>query len=182
MAEIKLNTTTSIVDLMKSLGKPSDYNSRANLYKESGLADRLGSYVGSASQNTAFIKSLGTPSSTGAIEGANPNIKAEEARFATAPQGTPVKETPVDATIGTSGITAEQAQSSIPKAPSADEVLNTILNSPGFQNFQQQKDLSKELDIGTAQAERQKLETQTAQDTKQLIDSLSRHGLGLAGA
>ena len=67
MAEIKLNTTTSIVDLMKSLGKPSDYNSRANLYKESGLADRLGSYVGSASQNTAFIKSLGTPSLTGAI-------------------------------------------------------------------------------------------------------------------
>lgn len=64
---VQLSTTSSITDFLAKQGKPSDYNSRANLYKESGLEERLGKYVGSASQNTAFIKQLQTPASTGEV-------------------------------------------------------------------------------------------------------------------
>lgn len=58
MAELKLNTTTSITDYLKSLGKTADFSSRAQLYKDSGLEERLGKYVSSGAQNTAFLKSL----------------------------------------------------------------------------------------------------------------------------
>src|SRR3990167_10329960 len=52
MANLTLNTTSSIVDFLKSQNKPSDFTSRENLYKTSGLEARLGKYVGSSSQNT----------------------------------------------------------------------------------------------------------------------------------
>ena len=58
---VKLNTTTSITDYLKSINKPTDLSSRTSLFKSSGLEDRLGKYVGSASQNVALLKSLQTP-------------------------------------------------------------------------------------------------------------------------
>lgn len=45
---------TSIVDLLNSKGQASDYNSRAQLYKTSGI--NMGNYVGSAEQNIALMK------------------------------------------------------------------------------------------------------------------------------
>lgn len=59
--KIKLNTATSVVDLLKSQGKASDFNSRNNIYKTSGLADRLGGYVSSANQNIALHKYINNP-------------------------------------------------------------------------------------------------------------------------
>lgn len=53
---IKLNTTVSIVDFLKSQNKPSDFTSRNTLFRESGLESRLGRYVGSADQNIALLK------------------------------------------------------------------------------------------------------------------------------
>lgn len=68
MAEVKLNTTSSITDYLKSVGKASDFGSRASLYKSSGLEERLGAYTGSPNQNSAFLKSLQAPSQTGEVK------------------------------------------------------------------------------------------------------------------
>lgn len=68
MADVKLSTTSSIVDYLASVKKPTDFNSRAALYKSSGLEDRLGAYTGSATQNSAFLKQLQTPSQTGEVK------------------------------------------------------------------------------------------------------------------
>jgi len=57
-APIKLNTTTSIVDFLKSKGQPSDFPSREKMFKERGLESRLGTYTGSPTQNPAFLKVL----------------------------------------------------------------------------------------------------------------------------
>ena len=57
---LTLNTATSITDFLKSSGLPGDYPSRQKIYNELGFSDRLGSFVGSANQNTALLKSLST--------------------------------------------------------------------------------------------------------------------------
>ena len=195
MAEVKLNTTSSITDYLKSVGKASDFGSRTSLYKESGLEERLGKYVGSVSQNTAFLKSLSTktaPTATNAAAPITPTapapltgdvrtpsgaiVNAESGSLVTAPDGT-TPEKP----IGDTGLTRGQITESIPQAPSADEVLQTVLNSPGFQNFQQQQDLSKTLNIGGAQSQKAALEAKTAKDTKDFITSIGRRGLFFSG-
>lgn len=51
-----LNTNTSVVDYLKSTGKDSSYGNRANLYKGSGI--NMGSYQGTAAQNTALLSFL----------------------------------------------------------------------------------------------------------------------------
>lgn len=199
MAELKLNTSTSIIDFLKSQNKPSDFSSRESLYNSSGLSERLGKYVSSGAQNIAFLKNLNTPASTGAIDPKMPDPTAPVDTSSFTPQqmdaynsakalipksgtDTAVDTTPkAEPTIGTGGITASAAASSIPPTPSADDILNSVLNSAGFQNYQQQSDLSKELDIGGAQAERQRLETKTAADTQQFINSIGRRGLFFSG-
>ena len=57
---LTLNTATSITDFLKSSNLPGDYSSRQKIYNELGFSDRLGSFVGSANQNTALLKSLST--------------------------------------------------------------------------------------------------------------------------
>ena len=195
---LQLNTTTSIIDFLKSQNKPSDYTSRKSLYESSGLADRLGPYVSSGSQNIAFLKSLNTPTSTGAVppapstptltqaelEAQNASMGRTQFNTETAKVGTRIGSAdtaPADTTQDTYGITAADAAASIPKEQSADDILNSVLSSAGFQNFQQQKDLSNELDIGGAQAEKQKLEVKTAADTKAFVDSIGRRGLFFSG-
>ena len=197
MAEVKLNTTSSITDFLKSQGKDSSYGARSSLYKTSGLEERLGAYVGSAAQNTAFLKNLQTPAQTGEMS-RDPAPVGDVKPLTTGPVTTPSgavidagtgglitppptpEPTPTD-TIGSSGLTASQAASSIPQMPSADEILQSVLSSSGFQNFQQGKDLSKELDIGNAQAQKQALEVKTAADTKAFVTSIGRRGLFFSG-
>lgn len=190
---LQLNTTTSIVDYLKSTGQASDSKSISSLYTSSGLADRLGTYVGSGSQNTALLKSLSSKTSSSAIPPVSSidtssftpealtafnNAKALIPGQATQPQQ---QQPPPPPTIGSSGITAEQARSSIPQTPSAEEILNSVLSSAGFQNFQQRQQLGKTLATGEAEAQKAKLESQTASDTKQFIDSMGRRGLFFSG-
>lgn len=56
-----LNTSQSIVDLLKSQGKPSDFNSRSSLYASSGLKDAFGDYRGTSEQNVTLLKKLSIP-------------------------------------------------------------------------------------------------------------------------
>lgn len=50
-----LNTETSIVDFLKSIEQPSDFNSRAQLAVRLGIVPTVGQYIGSASQNIALL-------------------------------------------------------------------------------------------------------------------------------
>jgi len=173
MAEIRLNTTTSIVDALKAMGKDSSFGARKSLYESSGLKDRLGDYVGSASQNVAFLKNLQTPAQTTAIAPKSP-VETPVTQNTT-PTTTP------EPTIGTSGITASQASSSIPQMPSADEILQNVLNSQGFSNFKQQQNLADTLSTGTAESQKQELEAKTATDTRTFINNMGRKGLFFSG-
>lgn len=56
-----LNTATSIVDFLKSQGKPSDFASRKSIYDTSGLASAFGDYRGTSEQNVTLLKKLSTP-------------------------------------------------------------------------------------------------------------------------
>jgi len=51
-----LNTNTSIVDYLKSIGQDNSFSNRANIYKSSGL--NMGNYTGSAQQNVALLNHL----------------------------------------------------------------------------------------------------------------------------
>lgn len=196
MAELKLNTTTSIVDFLKSQGKPSDSKSLSSLYTSSGLADRLGTYVGSGSQNTALLKSLSSPTVTQtaptAVDTSSftpEQLKAYNYAASLAPgaqtqqnQTTqPQTQPTAPTTIGTSGITADQARASIPQTPSAEEILNSVLSSAGFQNFQQGQQLDKTLATGEAEAQKALFEARSKADTKQFVDSMGRRGLFFSG-
>jgi len=65
----QLNTSTSIVDALKSKGQASDFNSRAALAKQYGITN----YTGSADQNVALLtKFNATPAKTSAPAVASP--------------------------------------------------------------------------------------------------------------
>ena len=195
MAEMRLNTTTSITDFLKSQGKPSDFGSRESLYKSSGLEERLGKYVGSVSQNTAFLKNLSTPTSTGALtqeqldaqnaERGITQVNRDPAKVGVSIANESLSETGVDTNqtgnIGSSGITASQALSSIPGVPSTDEILGQVFNSPGFQNYMTGTQAQDAYDIGSASAEKQKLEGEAASNTRKFIDTMGRRGLFFSG-
>ena len=229
---VTLSTTSSIVDYLASQKKPTDFTSRTSLYNSLGLGDRLGKYVGSSTQNTAFLKALQTPTQTGEILKTNPvntaspltagslnlsapagidwsklSMSAPSLKFSTpttatsavATAGAPTPQpiitpTPQDINANApqtptqtprslfdAGISAEQAAASIPKAPSADEILNNVLNSNGFQNFQQQQELTKTLATGDAESEKARLEATAQANTKQFIDSMGKRGLFFSG-
>lgn len=194
MAPLQLNTSTSIIDFLKSTGKPSDFSSRESLYKSSGLEARLGKYVSSGAQNVAFLKNLNTPTQTGDttptapvdISSFTPEQRtAYDSAAALSPTppatvGGPVKTTP-EPIIGSSGLTASAAAGSIPQTPSADDILNSVLNSAGFQNFQQSQQLDKTLATGNAESQKASLESKSISDTKQFIDSMGRRGLFFSG-
>jgi lipoate-protein ligase A len=59
MAE--LNTKTSVVDFLKSSGQDSSFGARKNLAVSQGVVKNAAEYTGSASQNTALLRSLQSP-------------------------------------------------------------------------------------------------------------------------
>ena len=83
----QLNTSTSVVDYLKSQGKDSSFTARGKLFKESGMEDRLGPFVGSASQNTALLKNLQLPPPDLPIGATSTNPTTGQA-FANVGQGT----------------------------------------------------------------------------------------------
>lgn len=196
---LQLNTSTSIVDFLKSQNKASDYTSRQSLYNSLGLNERLGDYVSSGSQNIAFLKALNTPTQTqtvqptgtsigsfqgvpiypGDVQAQVNQIRQPATTPTTAPAPAPTPTAP--STLGTSGLTATQAAASIPKAPSAEEVLNTVLNSSGFQNFQQRQSANTLYATGEAEAQKALLESKSAAATKDFINQMGRRGLFFSG-
>lgn len=56
--KIKLNTTSSVVDFLKSQDQESSFTARRKLFQERGLKDRLGEFIGSSSQNLALLRVL----------------------------------------------------------------------------------------------------------------------------
>ena len=153
MANVKLNTGTSIVDYMKSNGQDSSYTNRAKLAKQYGIAN----YTGTAEQNTALMnkmksgmKTTSTVSSTTTKTNTNPNATVPTTTV-TAPKTT--VPTNVLAGIGegvkaavpaskvTPQVTTTEAPSYEQNAPAAyqsqysaqiDSILNGILNQRSF--------------------------------------------------
>lgn len=58
MAEIRLPSTTSIIDFLNTQGKDSSFSARKKYYTDLGFDKRLGSYQGSANQNLSLLKYL----------------------------------------------------------------------------------------------------------------------------
>ena len=178
MAQVKLNTTTSIVDLVKSLGKDSSFTSRKSLYETSGLSQRLGAYTGSADQNVAFIKQLNS--------GAQQPAEAPPVQTTATP---PAPSEPAPSSSGTStadilqnkGLSATDVTSSIPEIPSADEILNNVFNSAGFQNYSQKKSVAEQLTTGNAESQKAQLESRAKSDTQSFINQMGRRGLYFSG-
>lgn len=196
MADVTLNTTSSIVDFLKSQGKPSDYSSRTSLYNTSGLSDRLGAYVGSAAQNTAFLKQLQTPAQTGAITPVDtssftPDQLSKFNYANTLGTGVPTTNTPPTPATPTPAtptpspyqapISATDALASIPQMPSTDEILGKVFNSPSFQNYSQGEQAKNAYDIGTAAAQKTKLEGEAAANTQNFINKMGQRGLYFSG-
>lgn len=174
MAELKLNTTTSIVDFLKSQGKPSDFRSRETMFRESGLEDRLGTFVGSGSQNVALLRRLQT-------EQVKP--EAPVAPVA-APEVAPeVAVPPQLAGIVPPGTSATDALKilGIPEVPTIEQVTQTAFESPAFKLFQEKQDVTALTQQAMAEAGKAKLETAFEADRKTLEDALGRRGLGLSG-
>lgn len=193
---LQLNTTSSITDYLKSVGKPSDYNSRLATYNTSGLNNRLGDYTGSATQHIALLKHLNSPSQTGDIsaptsyKNVQTGVSSTGEPIYSSGVGTPPpvytppvrsETAPTEPQTGSSGITASEAMSSIPQFPSTDEILSKVLGSPSFQNFQQGKEAQTAFDIGSAAAEKQKLAGEASANTQAFINKMGRRGLFFSG-
>lgn len=185
--ELKLNTATSIVDFLKSQGKPSDFSSRKTLFNSSGLSERLGSFIGSSSQNSALLARISSNQSpvedatTPIDTGVNPGAVEQTPEQRAAADNAAVGGAPPEDTVGNSGISASEALSSIPGIPTADEILGQVFESPSFRNFQQGQELNKTIATGDAEAQKQGLETKTAADTQAFINSIGRRGLFFSG-
>lgn len=173
MAEVKLNTTTSIVDYLRSIGKPSDFTSRSSLYKTSGLEGRLGKYVGSATQNTAFLRQLSTPApspvtapptvDTGATGGFSTGATA-----ATNNTPSPVYASDVLKNLGY-------------QSKTTDQIAQEALEAPAFKLYQEKAGIKQLGDLGKAEADKARLATEAASKTKEVNESFGRRGLFFSG-
>ena len=193
---IKLSTTSSIVDYLGTQGKDSSFSSRKKLYEEMGLKDRLGDYMGSTVQNTNFLKALRSqtasqetpfyPTPTGAP---TPTMAAQNAVNAAAqptpPVATPtvnVASTPTTPPISTPPTTtATQALGAFgyqpPALPTAEEVTSQVEGSPGFQLFQEGQTADQRKAIAKAETDKQALNLRAEQDTKEIKANLTNRGL-----
>lgn len=184
MATPKLNTGSSVVDFLKSTGKPADFSSRKSLYETSGLRERLGDYTGSPAQNVAFLKQLQTSTgptlpattpvnTTGAIPGEP--TQQQLANREAAVTG-PTTETPG------AGMGAYDALSALGyNVPSPDEIAGKALESTAFKTFQEGQGI-KGLGIESKAAEEKAaLEGKAAADTEKTIQSFGSRGLFFSG-
>ena len=141
---LKLNTSTSIVDFLKSQKKESSFSARRKLFEEGGFEKRLGSFKGSSSQNLALLKSLqqSDNSASGAVE------KAKE--FTTPSGATGTVEQ-----LGALGGQTPQIPGQIPQTttlpeipqiapPSAQDVLAKARGETSVQIAEQEAQIDKE--------------------------------------
>lgn len=208
MAEQKLNTTTSIVDFLKSAGKASDFNSRRALYASSGLETRLGSYTGSSSQNQALLKitqeqnkEAATPASiTGAATATPPApFGANEVYQQLINAGAPKEQ----AEHAVSLIPGQEGQkppttppptvdSGLPGAsdvldifgyapPSEEDILNKVFNSPAYKVLEEKLGADLAYQKATAAAKKETLDKTYEAEKKSLENKLAARGLTFSG-
>lgn len=191
-----LNISSSIVDFLKSQGKASDFASRNTLYNSLGLGDRLGSYTGSANQNTAFLKTLSSQSAptsiptppAGVQEGdfvAGKGTLTPEGTFSNLttpsapPSATNVIQNPPVQPVNPATMTLESL--GISKPPTVDEAMQAALSSPTMKLFQEQQSAQAAVTSAGAQAEKAKLEATAKQNQTDLENKLAANGLAFSG-
>ena len=189
---MQLNTTQSIVDNFKSLGLPSDFPTRASVFKNLGLEERLGKYVGSGTQNPNYIKALKgfTPDQLkGALKAPLSQPTTQIAPQPTFPQQqkeqiaqtTPTTiETPSGGSVPITG-TDILSSLGISDIPNAQDVVSQVMNAPQFQTFQNRQATNETLNSAEAQAQKQRLETENAAKVRSFQNQLERNGLSLSG-
>jgi len=69
----------------------------------------------------------------------------------------------------------------IPAAPSEDELIQSVFNSPQFKIFQERLDLRGLTDEAAAEAKKQELEQRYSSEKTSLENSLGQRGLGMSG-
>lgn len=174
MAELKLNTTTSIVDFLKSQNKPSDFRSREKMFRESGLEDRLGTFVGSGAQNLALLRRLqGEQAKPEEVTPAPAAVAAEPA-IAVPPE---LKD------VIPEGTTAQDALKilGIPEIPTAADLVKQVEESPGFKLFREKQEATTLTEQAEAEVKKGKLEAEFVGNVATLENKLAASGLTFSG-
>lgn len=202
MAQLKLNTTSSIVDFLKAKGMPSDFSSRSKMFRESGLESRLGSFVGSASQNLALLKNLQQketaplvstlpiPSPVSPVE--TPRSIAERALGITVPMGqqTPEQRQSIREQVAkqrterivpspTATQAFQEAGLVVPKEPTAEEITKQV--EERIKPFEERKMAGLTVAEAEAKMGREAAESQFESDKNELEQKLSERGLTFSG-
>lgn len=206
---VTLNTQSSIVDYLKSIGKPSDYASRETLYKQSGLEQRLGTFAGSANQNTNLLNFLKTQSSQTSIPvpatptsapltygqpymGGTVKFDAQTGTPLSPGQTTvvpPPPTTPTPAPTPTPvGVTppptysAQDALSALGvKNYTPEQLASQALASPQFKLFQEGQGVTAQGQLAVSEAQKAELQTRFEADKTNLENKLAVSGLAFSG-
>src|SRR3990167_854454 len=183
MAETYLNTTTSIVDYLKSKGQDSSFPARKKLYEESGLADRLGQYTGSEFQNPALLKQLNTPTPTPTPTPTTPT----ETPPPTGVTATGAVETAGGGdesgfgSIKSPEFNATSFMEQFNKIPSASDALAQVESSPQFKLSKERNEAQIALSTAESEAQKAQLSTQFAQDVEAYKRKFEQAGLFFSG-
>lgn len=190
----KLNTTTSIVDFLKSKGQDSSFTARKKLFTEQGLNSRLGDFSGSAEQNRALLSSLSKPATAetpATTSGAQDALAVGQARTpsgaivdtATGQLITPPPGQQQQASQAVSAIGGQPAAASpdlgtfdltdIPTPPpiTADQILARARGETNIQIAEQEKAIGK-----------QRIDTATTQGIQAVRNDMASRGLFFSGA
>lgn len=176
---LKLNTSTSVVDFLKSQGKPSDFSSRAGTFKELGLGDRLGEFTGAPAQNTALLKTL----QSAATRKPEVTVTSKDMAGVERPVGGTVEQVKPEAPTPEKPMTPQDALSALgmKPIPTVDEILKGVAEKPEFKLFQEEQGLKGLTTQAGAEAEKTKLEQQSAADVRTFQESLGKRGLVFSG-
>ena len=183
----QLNTTTSIVDFLKSKGEESSFTARRKLFTEKGFSNRLGEFRGTASQNLALLRNLREPAPTQEITPPTPTTPTDAVTTAGAPPTTPPTPdiTGAPPTAPTEPTFTEQIAERAPgaggqfdltqipgvQAPTSADVLARARGETGVQLAEEQ-----------AIAERGRLPAQVEQGITDVKADFASRGLVFSGA
>ena len=187
MAETKLNTTSSVVDYLKSQNQDSSFSARGSLYKEQGFEQRLGPYVGSAEQNTALLKQLSSQGQT-----TTPPPVTSSPGSALTPPGSledPLATTSGGGSENPSGFGTLQLPEfdatgfleQFDKVPSASEALAQVESSPQYKLSKEKNEAMTALSVAESEAGKAQLSTQFSQDVEAFKRNFETRGLFFSG-
>lgn len=192
MAEVKLNTSTSIVDFLKSKGQESSFSARRKLFQEGGFEQRLGTFTGTAAQNLALLRSMqqsdraAPVSAQDTLNQVGAPTPAPAAPFQ-APTTTPAQTTlesgikttaaqpgatqAVDAAQGQSFGSFNLTQVPTPEPVTADQILKQARGETGVQFAEKE-----------AQIKKQRVDAALPQQLSDIRSNFASRGLVFSGA